>query len=164
MAMTFEDYLSELSEEDFIALIDNTTLPEETGITMNQAKAIIKHNNRSINTSVNDAFKLGYLVAKKELERNDCPMNNSSLIDLSCEVSECSINIEKAKLIVGDIVDKYSFNVGGPLDNEKRKNLSINADRVMTYLYMAFDYIASTDERLNLMQDMIVLSDKKVSI
>lgn len=35
--MTFEDYLSELSEEDFLSLIDNTTLPEETGITMMQA-------------------------------------------------------------------------------------------------------------------------------
>ena len=164
MAMTFEDYLSELGEEDFIALIDNTTLPEETGITMNQAKAIIKHNNRSINASVNDAFKLGYLVAKKEYEGNDCPMNNSSLIDLSTEISECDLNIEKAKLIIGDILDKYSFCSGGQLENKKRKDISIDADRVMTYLFIVFDYIVSTNKHLNLMQEMIVLSDKKVTL
>ncbi len=65
MAMTFEDYLSELSEEDFLSLIDNISLPEETGITMNQTKAIIKHNDKSIYTSVNDAFKLGYMIAQQ---------------------------------------------------------------------------------------------------
>ncbi len=164
MAMTFEDYLSELSEEDFLSLIDNTTLPEETGITMMQAKAIIKHNNRSIYASVNDALKLGYLIAKKEYERNDCPMNNSNLIDLSTEISECDLNIEKAKMIIGDILDKYSFRVGGSLEDDKRKDISIDADRVMTYLFIVFDYIVSTNKHLNLMQDMIVLSEKKVTL
>lgn len=47
----------------YIKEIDKVTVPEEAGITMNQAKAIINHNNKSIYGSINDAFKLGYLAA-----------------------------------------------------------------------------------------------------
>lgn len=88
-------------------------------------------------------------------------MDNNSLLNLSDKIAECSQDIEKTKLIVGDIVDKYSFAPGGPLDEKNRKALSIDADRAMTYLFIVLDYIASTDERLSLMQDMIVFNDKE---
>ena len=45
--------------------IGNVTIPEEDGITMNQATSIINHNNRSIYECINDAYKLGYIIANK---------------------------------------------------------------------------------------------------
>jgi hypothetical protein len=54
------------SFEGFLNEIDNSSIPEEHKITMNQAKAIINHNDRSIYGSVHEAFKLGYLIAQQQ--------------------------------------------------------------------------------------------------
>lgn len=140
------------SFEQLLNEIDNVSIKDEYKITMNEARAIIEHDDKSNYSCINDAFKLGYLVAQQEYSLDE------NLFKLSEDVAECDLATDKAKLIVGDILNKYSFLPGGSLEEKSRKSLSIDADRVMTYLFIALDYIASTHERLKIMQDSIELN------
>lgn len=85
-------------------------------------------------------------------------MNNN--IKLSDKVFQCRIASEKAKLVVGMLADDYGFSESN--EEEGRERMMREADTIITYLFIALDYISATDTELKQLSQLLdVLPDSK---
>ncbi|SHO46800.1 hypothetical protein [Anaerocolumna xylanovorans] len=73
-------------------------------------------------------------------------MYNDNLINLSDKVADSETAIEKVKLVLSMLVDKYGFSEKN--EEQGRKKLQLDADKIITYLFIALDYANSTDSEL----------------
>ncbi len=70
----------------------------------------------------------------------------NNLIDISDKISDCKTAVEKVQLILSMLVDKYGFSMKN--EEQGRNKISFDADKIITYLFMALDYTNSTYSEL----------------
>jgi carboxypeptidase C (cathepsin A) len=93
----------------------------------------------------NYAINIAQVVPGRNRKGDIC-MLNDNLIDLSDMVSDCESSIEKVKLVLSMIVDKYGFSEKN--EEQGRNRIHLDADKIITFLFMALDYANSTDTEL----------------
>ncbi|MFV0343443.1 MAG: hypothetical protein ACK5JH_11255 [Anaerocolumna sp.] len=73
-------------------------------------------------------------------------MFNNNLIDVSDKISDCETAVEKVQLILSMLVDKYGFSMKN--EEQGRNRMKLDADKIITFLFMALDYANSTSTEI----------------
>ncbi len=112
--------------------------------------------NPSIVKSQNYAINIAQVVPGRNRKGDIC-MFNDNLIDVSDKIADCETAVEKVQLILSMLVDKYGFSLKN--EEQGRNKLSFDADKIITYLFMALDYTNCTYSELKEMS--MIISDTR---
>lgn len=113
---------------------------------LNNASTLLKARvTRQPNRSRNYAINIAQVVPGRNRKGDIC-MFNDNLIDVSDKIADCETAVEKVQLILSMLVDKYGFSMKN--EEQGRNRMQLDADKIITFLFMALDYANSTDTEL----------------
>lgn len=98
------------------------------------------------------------MIEKNMIEKDE------DLLLLSDRISDCEINIERAKAILCMIIEKYSFSYNDEYAKTAIEAIRLDAYKIITYLYIALDYVVATEAGLIREQEMIKVQEDRYEL